>query len=395
MHKNKLKSFITHPLISFLILLPYVKPAPELTGSFDIVFDLIKLVFFPVIIWGYIKYASKKPRLSLAIAMLQIVFLISTLISHGDIKSALIQSLSVIGCCMYTETLIGVNYSLSLKRIMVPLVLFATITSISMFITYPNGLYAVRYGSYVETSNYYWGFDNSSVFKFLPTMLCLGTYAINSKKRKTKYVAFSLMVFFTLSFFYVESITASVFCAILTIIYSLLSLSSKSIPRIKYKQVIIIAVSVFILLAFFNDKLELLNQFASEHDKYYSLKYRFIFWDRIFNLITAKPLWGYGIEQKAVTISRLGMDHPHNYFMDVIYRAGAFGVIAITNLFALFYRKKVNKKENIELYGIYYFLVIILVAQMDYYNEQFLFYPSLVVCFYLNSGRKKNEPTHD
>lgn len=387
MYKNKLKSFITHPLISFLILLPYVKPAPELTGSLDIIFDLIKLVFFPVIVWSYIKYAGKKPRLSLAVAALQLVFLISTLVSQGDIKSALMQFLSIMGCCMYVEVLIKIDCNLALKRIMVPLVIFAIVTSITMFATYPNGLYSVASRTRVETSNYYWGFDNSSVFKFFPAMLSLGLYAIVNKNKKQSLITLLLMVFFAASFFYVGSITASVCCAALTVVYVLIN-KKIIILNISYKQSIIAIIVVFILLAFLNNRLIYLYQFAMEYDKYYSIKARFIFWGRIFALFRESPLIGYGIEDKQIIISKLGIDHPHNYFMDLIYRSGVVGIFCAAYFLSFFIRIQ-NKKRNYgELFGASYLFLILFISQMDFYNEQFLFYPSLILCYYFSSYKK-------
>lgn len=384
MYKNKLKSFITHPLISFLILLPYVKPAPNLTGSFDIVFDLIKLVFFPVIVWGYIKYANKKPRLSLVVAFLQIIFLVSTVISSGDIKSAITQSMSTISCCMYFETLVKINLTLALKRIMMPLVFFAIITSITMFATYPNGLYQVVWKNRIETSNYYWGFDNSSVFKFFPAMLSLSLYAIISKNKKQSLISLLLMIFFTASFFYVGSITASVCCAILTVIFVLID-KRIIMLNITYRHSIIAIIAIFIALAFLNSKLDFLYQFATEHDKYYSIKARFIFWDRIFAFFKEKPMIGYGIEDKSIILSKLGIDHPHNYFMDVIYRSGVIGCTSVV-FFLSFYARIKNKKRNYgAILGASYLFLLFLISQMDFYNEQYLFYPSLLLCYYFSS----------
>ena len=379
---KRLKSLLLNPIVSFLIVLPFVKPASEITGNYDIVFDIIKLLFFPVVIWGYIK-CNKKKKISPIILLIQLVYLLSTLLSAGDIRGATIQALSIIECTFYIETIININYELALKRLMIPLILFAIITSITMFATYPKGMYSVASRTRVETSNYYWGFDNSSVFRFIPAMLCLGLYAINRKNKKTNIISTLLMIFFTISFLYVQSITAFVFCSFVTLYFITIALiGDRKIPHLNYKKSLILICLIFILLAFFSDKLDYLYNFASEHGKYYSLKARFNFWNTIFTEVKNSPLLGYGIEDKAVTIARLGIDHPHNIGMDVIYRTGLIGLMSLALLLTKFGK------------GAICFLALLLVSQMDFYNEQFLFYPTLLLCYHSAITNNQQDDNH-
>ena len=386
MNNKKIENIISNPIISFLIILPYIKPASELTGSLDIIFDIGKLVFFPIIICAYIIESPKmKNKLSVYVIIIQIIYLISTIASSGDLKSAITQSFSNIGCAMYFESLITINYHIALKRITFPLVLFAIITSITMFVAYPNGLYAVRPKATgrVETSNYFWGFDNSSVFKFIPAMLSLGLYSFDKNKKKTYYFSILTMSFISLSFLRVDSITAYCFCFFITVFYIIIVIKKKSaLFIINYKNSIIVILVVFVLLALFNDKLDVLYKFASEHDKYYSIKARFIFWDKIFELFKKKPILGYGIEEKQLTIEKLRIDHPHNFFMDVIYRSGFMGILAIASFFYKFIKIKFNKRNKYCLYGAICFIALLMISQMDYYNEQYLFYSTLILCYY-------------
>lgn len=379
MINDKIKKILLNPIFAFLVILSYAKPAPEITGSFDIVFDLIRGSFFIIIIVCCICFKHKINNITKCLIGLQTIYLFFTFFNDGDLNSGFNQFFSNTGLMLYYDYMFKQNKTKAVINFMLPLTTMAVLTSFTMFIYYPKGLYTVSYARFNETSNYLWGFDNSSVFKFIPAMLFIGYYSFIKNKRKVYLICSICMLFYTMSFIYVKSYTAAVFTLFIFVSYLYLLLKKRGFKIINYKSVIIGVFIIFILLVFFNDHFVSLLEYTKRIDKYYSVKARFIFWDRIIDIFKSNPFIGYGFEDKTITLYKLKIDHPHNIFLDIIYRGGIIGIIESTYLLINVMK---NKYKPSLFYGfsIVVFSAILLISQMDFYSELSLFYVSMIAC---------------
>ena len=385
--KEKINKIFNNIIFMIIFILPFIKPAPEITGNFDNVIDIFKAILCILVFAVYISY--KKPsKLLCIISIIQTIFLISTLINpYGKIKWQIVQFVSIIGIIMFTELSIEINYKKAIKAFAISCGIMLILTIISMFITYPNGLYQVIYDGYTENNNFLWGFDNSSIFKILPTLMFLMLFSINNKKN---IVAVLATIFITLiAFIYVKSITAILILGILLIYYITINyIKTDIINKIfNFRNLFIFVIAIFLILLIFNMNNVVLNKLASITEKGGSLQYRFNVWKDTLNVIKDKPLLGYGYSEAEVEIQRLNIDHPHNIFLDIAYRGGIISLTLYLYMIIFMFKDKLmeNKDNKIgQILNITLFLIL-LSSQMDYYNDQYLIF---VVYVFINEIKK-------
>lgn len=86
------------------------------------------------------------------------------------------------------------------------------------------------------------------------------------------------------------------------------------------RTAVTVILALMISLLYLKDNFNILMKIAENTGKFYSIKARFIFWERELEYIIKSPLIGYGIEDKLVLLNKIFIDHPHNYFFDILYR---------------------------------------------------------------------------
>ena len=182
-----LNKFLTSKIGAFFIILPFVKPAAELTGDFDVIFDVWKLVAAVLILIGCSWTLHKANRILYWIIGLQLVLLVATIINHADFKAAIVQVLSIISISIYFDYFMRLDAKKAVSTIMLPLVFMSILTALTMFVFYPNGMYVVgdEESGRAEHQNYLWGFDNSSIFNFIPGIFLLGINALLKNRNYT------------------------------------------------------------------------------------------------------------------------------------------------------------------------------------------------------------------
>lgn len=377
-----LKTFISTPIGAFIIILPYIKPAAELMGSFDIIFDIWKLISALLIIIGCGGQMKKISKMLIPIMLIQIVFFTSTILHHGDLKVAIVQVLSNISICLYFDFFIRSDSKNALKNVCYPIITMTILTALTMFIFYPNGMYSVGdYGGYIERSNYIWGFDNSSIFNFIPGMFFLGMYSFLKDRKNTYRLTTIIYIFISLAFLYVFSITAFLGCFTITIVYIFLLVKKFKLKLLTIRNVTIFVIVISLVLFALNDNLTYFMKFATKIGKFYSVRARFVIWNLVVKYWGKSPIWGYGIEPKNVIINKLIIDHPHNYFMDIIYRGGLAGLCCVVWMFIKLIKGKwINLRIN-NFVSICFFVLFIM-AQMDFYNDRYLFYPLIILIYH-------------
>lgn len=382
-NKKFVQRLITSNIGSFFVILPYVKPASEITGSFDIFFDLWKLFAGVLIFIGCVGEIRCVSKIVYPIVMIQCTLLLSTLINRGDYKAAIVQVISNISIVLYFDYYLRHEPKKALKRIATPIVFMSLLTVLSMFVFYPTGMYGIGGNSsdYVEYGNYLWGFDNASIFNFVPGMFFVGLYSYMADRRKTykKTIIFYLLV--TVAFYYVFSITAFLGCFTILSLYIATIVKKKKMCVLNTKVIVFLILFLGLLLILFNDRIGLLMEFAKRTDKFYSIKSRFIIWDLAFSYWQSSPLFGWGIETKKQIISKLILDHPHNYFIDILYRGGLIGIMGVAWMFATFFRRR-WKDIRINSFSAVCLFVMLIISQFDYYNDHYLFYPLILVALY-------------
>ena len=341
-------------------------------------------------------YLLRKPsKVLVLISALEATFVISTIINHGRLWWGIVQAISVIALSALLELVLKLKKKDGLIGFCIAMGAMALATVCTMFIYYPNGMYTVVFEHNVEglwhipeTSNYLWGFDNSSIFKFIPVLIIfiLNT-DINSKK--SRIITFLLILITTLAFLYVKSITATLACLFILLYYLIFFRRGKTLKIINYRNVIILVSIIFILLVGVNKNLSILQYIANKTDKVVSLNYRFKIWDNTIEDFKENWVIGSGFEERLVTAEKLGIDHPHNIFLDIIYKGGTIAGIIFVVLLITIGRKMMKNKDSLEANVVTIGLLAFLcVAQMDYYNEQYLFFLLYVLAYNIDLFNK-------
>lgn len=393
--KENVEKIITNKWVIVFLLIPFIKPATELTGIFDNIFDILKIFNCFFICLSYLYLLKKTSKVLVLISALQGVFVISTLINHGRLWWSIVQAISIVSLSALLDLILKLKNRKGLVGFCIAMGVMAIATVCTMFIFYPNGMYTAVFEHNVEglwhipeKSNYLWGFDNSSIFKFIPVLVI---FILNTdlNNKKSKIVTLVLLVLTTSAFIYVKSITAAIACLFILIYYLLFFSRKKALGILNFRNVIIFVSIIFILLVGINKNLSILQYIANKTDKVVSLNYRFKIWDNTIEDFKENWIIGSGFEERLVTAEKLGIDHPHNIFLDIIYKGGTVaGIIFIILLFVIGRKMMKNKytlDANVVTIGLLAFLCV---AQMDYYNEQYLFFLLYVLAYNIDLFNK-------
>ncbi|AMC94009.1 hypothetical protein AOC36_08420 [Erysipelothrix larvae] len=373
-----------------LAMLTFLQPATELLGEFDIVFDLMKVACLLLILPCYIFY-NKKSVVSYVIIFMQFVFLTSTILNQGRVWWSLVQFASIVLLVMLFD--VGLKYNHFLKRIFPISLSMLLLCVLSMFVFFPEGMYVVDYsqtpsvaGSIV-TDNYLWGFDNSSIFRVIPVLMLVGVYLY----RQNKEWHFISLVFITASAFgYVRSFAA--FFSLVFLFFALILY--KKFPNLirkyfTFRNSFLLVLAIFIFLSFGRSNF-IMYYIAEQLDKVGSMFYRFTVWQlSIDYVLTNNPILGVGFANQSIDIARTLMDHPHNIFIDVLYRGGLIASASYMYILWLTHKYTTNKTNTDTILATIFFFTFLLASQFDYYNNEYLHF-SFYICFSYFGGFYKS-----
>lgn len=384
----KINKLLFSKIGAFFIILPFIKPASEITGRFDILFDLLKLMAIGLIVIEYFVLLRTKWifHMSFLVVCMQLTFVVSTLIHHGDIKTAIVDAVSNIGICWYMEILLAKDYRIAIRNFAISCSIVAFIVATSMYLFYPHGMYLAS-GSW---DNYMWGFDNTSAFRFLPTMYFCSLYAIDRNKKSLYYLTSFFLLYCTAAFIYVRSLTAGLFFLLFSAVFIYSVFLKKGIKLLNVRNAIIFAITVGLIILIRKNDLTVIMNFAKRSNKFGSISLRFNIWRRAIGEWKNNPILGLGVEFPEKTYLKLLLDHPHNIFLDVLYHGGIVALWFLAGiLLRLFMSKQFYTKVNMITAAAV--LSILAIAQMDYYNSQYLLYPLLILAWHANriSGRMR------
>ena len=362
-----------------ILILPFIKPATELTGRIDIIFDFLKIISFFVIFFSYFYKMRKMSGIIFSLFIFQFILVFSTLINNGELWWAIVQMLSVTCFCMLFELALKIDKKNALISFSIALLSMSILTSISMFVFYPDGMYVVKSAILVERNNFLWGFDNSSIFKIIPSLIISGVCFY--KYTKKTYIMILISMFVSFSFIYVNSMTAAVICILFTITYTILLIIRKPSRFLNTKYLIPFLIVLFFIILAFNDKLGFIGYLAKKVNKGYSINSRFEMWSKSIEYIKNNPIFGYGFEFREIIKSKFMYDHVHNIFLDILYRGGflTFMIYLYTHYIVIKNNKTMSKCFNIASLGL---LCITVCGIMDYYNDQYLIFLLFVLGFY-------------
>lgn len=187
-------------------------------------------------------------------------------------------------------------------------------------IKYPNGLYTTD----LYSSNWFFGYDNTHIFMYLPALILLFC-------TKKIFKPYGILLFLVITFSIFKCFSAN--SVVAYSIFLLYFIFNRSISKIEFLNIKSFFCT-YIILFFLFVKFRIQNLFewfiVGVLKKSLTFSTRTLIWDRVEKLIVEHPFLGYGQECNLTIVSKLGnphYTHAHNTFLDVLYKCGLFGLI--------------------------------------------------------------------
>lgn len=360
-------------MIFIILIIPFLEPS--LFREYPLVhkvFMVYKITSAAIIIINYVVNYVIKGKISkmmILIVLYQIELLLSTYINNGDISTAINNFIAIITVAALIEYTFKVDSKISFAVIYY---IFGIYTVLNFF-----NVIIETHGSRIVNGSmiFLLGIDNRFIFTYLP-MICFGLiYNHLANKRN------GLLLFFTstalLTVLYSWSVGA-LFGMILLVFYIIFDLNKKYKNvkmTFKYYFLIIIILNVLIVLFQFQ------NYFAGLINTYLGKDVTFsgrtFLWELGITKIKENPLLGYGINEEMVKEELYGLEHFHNYFVNLMYQGGilSFAIFCMMNFVAI---NKLTKFKNTYIARvvssvIFVSLILSLVDTLDY-TYFFIFY---------------------
>lgn len=335
---SKLTAFNSTWLIA-LLTIPFFEPAfvSDCLPSVSTVFFILKgLSFCLLVLMAFtIKHSS---MLLTSVIVFHVYLLGVTIIMGGRSLDAAKAAASVIGVCL----LIGESCETGSfqKLLNVLRIYFLCLLVLTFFTTllWPNGLYQVdslpkssEIGPDVSnTIRFFTGHKNQIIPSLLPGYFASALMTISSRggnDRASRVIQGIYNILFVVESIIVGSVTSLLLSTLFLVVFIICTFwkPKKALvyPTLAGIMACDIAVTVFRIQ-------QLLNPLLSIFGRNASLSNRVGIWDRAIDVISAQPLFGYGVEDLSKTNSRLlGFDSAHNIYFTTMYYGGMIGLVLL------------------------------------------------------------------
>lgn len=374
-------------IIYILLIIPFIKlPGYIIGNTLDTVYDICKIISCAFIFVIYIYKYRKISKMLIAIMLFQISFIVSTTI-NGSLKNVfdqLIQGISVISICMLTEIGIKEDCKQYFKAMCIVLTILTIANSYTMIKYYLKGMYVDELNHW---EYYFLGYDNSSFFIEFPLLIYSACYSY-IKYNKVKPFIWIMTGIIVFSYFYVKSATS----LIMTIIFTVYLLTYRCkiwIKILDFRVVIAMVIIIFLLVVIFNIQNYLSDFLEGTLQKEATLTGRDYIWKQAKSYIVKSPIIGYGMEDFGTLMSKFGINHVHDIFLDIMYNGGIIALsfyCAILNIC----KKQINANRNsFILNTISIGLFIYLFSGIfDYYNNKYIIFTFFILAAYGNKIAK-------
>lgn len=380
-----LMRIFTKPWVLILLFLPFFKPEsfaylPVPFPQIDTLLTLAKAVIFVLAALLYLADKKISPFM-VSIGVFNLIYLVSTLINHGNLKTALVTIVSTAGVCLLAELAIRFSFSTFLKSVFFLLSAFLILHLLSQLI-FPNGMAKIPYYYY---ACYFLNIDNQMApFLFLEMLVTI-LYSEFFYQRITWPAVGMLAV---TSIILLKSWSASalvgwfVFFVFLIFFY-----------RRKYGRFIqFLTVSIAYVVIFFSIVvLRLQNLFSfiivDILHKDLTLTHRTEFWDYAFTKISQNWLYGLGeaVEKGHVWSSYYSLFYNgHNIILELLLDGGIILLAAFLVTLFLCGRKVHSVRRHpwatLVSGALFSFFVVML---LETYNKASGFWIMLVIAYQL------------
>lgn len=369
-------------LLFLFLIIPFIKPAEYVFNSaFDNFMDIWKLFSSMTAIFMYLKKSKLSPVIIVTV-LYQLSILVPTVLNgSADLRWQVVVMLSNIAFAIIVE--LGIrNYKRDfLTAISVYGEFMCLIMAVTMFIYYPEGMDQKEFMDILGDKNFYFlGHDNGSFFIVYAVQIFSIINCID-KKGKLTFGTALFWAFVDSAFIYVRS-GAAIAAIVLLWIY-IIFFYKKTVPRgLNFSSYIAVVLVLFFFVVIF--RMHEYFPFIVENifHKSMTLSGRTIIWDRALVYIKRSPFIGYGQEEAAVLIEKMGINHVHNIILEILYKSGVIGLTFYTGIVCLIGKKLMmyrgNKINDFTAFAVFLFFII---SMVDYYESKYVMYGIIILAY--------------
>lgn len=367
-------------LYLFMFLIFLIPPASEKLISSN-VYGFIKIFsYFLIII--YVILNLKKINFSFLLMIgFNLILVLSTFINKGEITESIKHAVTVLIICLILIDVIDNNIKkISYMHAIRDLTLFFFVINLLMIKLYPTGIPSITYDP--KFPNYLYGNVNSTIKHILPGMCCSSLLDFrNNKKVSFNTLIFIFGIFYQAIFVYFTA-TAVINCLFILGWIYIFCFSNKYNIRKVYLISITLIFTIEIMLV---SRLKSVSLISNMLGKDFTFSGRIYLWDNVMNLITKKIFIGYGVMDDSLVAFLIGNFYgSHNYFLDLLFQRGIFGLIflIIIMIYPLLTKVDLKNDKYINLLFGYSVSCFILFLTEPIYNKEYLILPIIFSLIY-------------
>lgn len=320
-------------IISFFILLEpaYFRRIKSLSIFFETSKIIVGMIVFIKILPDILK-KDKKIKLNkqyYPVFLMYLYMLLNTFIQNQMSISTFETIYTMIILSLIATKNIDNNkeellYSLSFTTGIYLIINFITV------LLFPKGLYAMH--SMYDNDQLCWllGYKNTMCrFVALSLGINLSYSYLNKGKIETKQYLLGIISIITV----IKVGSATTLVAICLLYSSILFFNKIKIPKfINLFNIFVFYGIVTFLIYKFNIQEKFSFLIVDILHKNLTLTSRIFIWDNAISLITARPLFGYGILEQTVSQSLIKASHPHNFYLYHLFTGGIIGLLFLSNV---------------------------------------------------------------
>lgn len=370
-----------NPVLIALYFLPFLRPDFINTISYlPTVFDA--LLYFSVFVGAVLFFTnrSKFPKIVLAVFCYFAIIILSTVIKHGSLNSAIVNTIKpvlfVMGIYYGQKTNMN-NLFNTLEFVLCTIIIINFIT----IIAFPQGMYLKEAEYSYSRENWFIGFKNVHIRTILPgvVLTMVNGYRKYHKITIMSYIMIGIMILSSILVNSSTAIVGSVIFVLLLLIFRLRRLYS----FFDIRKIIIFLIISFLAVFLFNAQ----NMFSFLIEgilgKDLTLSNRVFLWQNAVKQIIKHPIIGIGIQHSDYMYTVIGASHTHDYLLYILLTGGLVGAYFIGYAYFLV-GKKLTRTKNSVVSKIYLAMLIsfLVMGLTESLTSTTLLYPFLILSFY-------------
>ncbi|MCR5248637.1 MAG: O-antigen ligase family protein, partial [Paludibacteraceae bacterium] len=255
---------------------------------------------------------------------------INTLIHGYSLSNAVSSSLNSISLCIIMDYYLQKDTKRIIRSLARYLLLLVLINFVTI-LAYPDGMYSISsLATGVVTKNWFLGYKNPQVRIILPalTIQLISNYI----KNKNIYTSSVIMLIIAFASSYLVDSGTAMFGVVIFYVAVLYFNAFKESKLLSIKNILIISLFISVAFVLFNAQDLLMKLWENPLGRNNTLTGRTYVWTRFLKILKENKFLGSGIVPANVVIGMTGYNHPHNYYLYVLFQGGIIGAIIIVYL---------------------------------------------------------------